>query len=240
MTIKILNAIATAAALVLVSDQHIFGVDGKPILCVPESEMDPLVLRYNDESTHLTPGSGHTPGFGFLFSPETMRAAIPGYVIRPDFSRHPYVNSLSGSDTFLSDEDSRRLNSAMRARSVEEIWYARGSCPTPIVRSIAGTLLYEVKCSAQANYGAIWNRTPDLNMKMPKPGDFVVATCLYEHIPIGPYAGKSLANCSRVSIVDQFMVDYRFQEDNAAAIPQIDSMMRDKVSQWKSNCSIRT
>jgi hypothetical protein len=100
--------------------------------------------------------------------------------------------------------------------------------------------LYEVKCSAQADYRAIWNLAPNPNVTMPKPGEFVVATCQYKKIPLGPYKGRNLEDCARVFVVDQFMVDYRFQEANAKSIPQIASMLRDKLSQWKSNCSTRT
>jgi hypothetical protein len=92
------------------SNQHIFGIDGRPILCVPESEMDLLLLRYADESTHLVPGSGHTPGFSVWFSPDAVRSVIPGYVIRLGFEGYRYVNALSGTVSFLGLEDSKRFN----------------------------------------------------------------------------------------------------------------------------------
>src|ERR1700674_5951363 len=101
MTLKLMSAWFTLGALVLIGGQHIFGVNGKPILCVPESDMDTWVLRYAEESTHLEPGSGHTPGFPFWFSAQMMKSTIPGYVIVPGFESHHYVNALSGSVGFL-------------------------------------------------------------------------------------------------------------------------------------------
>jgi hypothetical protein len=74
---------------------------------------------------------------------------------------------------------------------------------------------------------------------MPKPTEFVVATCQYKTIPIGPYTGKSLKECTRVFVVDQFFVDYRFQEVTAPTIPQIDTFLRDKLAEWERNCSQR-
>lgn len=132
----------------LIADQHIFGVNGKPILCVPESDMDTWVLRFAEESTHLNPGSGHTPGFPFWFPAEMMASTIPGYAIVPGFEPHHYVNALSGSVGFLGKDDKARFNSAMRARSVEDIWYAKDKCPQPAVKSLPDTSLYEVKCNA--------------------------------------------------------------------------------------------
>jgi hypothetical protein len=240
MTPKLMSAIVTLTTLVLFGDQqHIFGINGKPVLCVPESDMDPLVLSYADESTHLVVGSGHTPGFSFVFRPELMRSIIAGYVIVRGFEDHPYVNALSGTVGFLGQDERERFGSAMRARTIEDEWYARDKCPRPIVRSLVGTSLYEVKCSSQADYGAIWNRTPSPTTTMPNPNEFIIATCKYEDIQFGPYKGRSLKNCQRVFIVDQFLIDYRFQEENIAAVPQIDSMMREKLSLWKRNCSSR-
>ena len=173
-------------------------------------------------STHLVTGSGHTPGFSFVFRPEVMRSIIAGYVIVPGFEGHPYVNALSGTVGFLGQDDRGRLGSAMRARAIEDVWYARDKCPKPAARSLVGTVLYEVKCSAQADYGAIWNRTPDPKTTMPNPNEFVIATCKYEYIQIGPYKGRNLKNCQRVFIADRFLIDYRFQEENVAAVSQID------------------
>ncbi|HLI12587.1 MAG TPA: hypothetical protein VKY65_13400 [Alphaproteobacteria bacterium] len=234
---KLFKSMFAFAALTLASDQHVFGIDGKSILCVPDADLDPLLKTYADESTHLQPGSGHTPGFGFLFRPETMKSVIPGYVVVQGFEGHPYANALSGTVGFLDPNDRARLGPAMRARTIEDEWYARDQCPQPIIRPLPGTKLYEVKCSTKADYATIWNRAPDPQITVPNPNDFVVATCQYENIHLGPYAGKKLKNCARVVIIDGFLVDYRFQEENVAAVPQIDSLIREKLAQWKKNCS---
>jgi hypothetical protein len=148
MTLNLVSKVFALGALMLIADQHIFGVNGKPILCVPESDMDTWVLRFAEESTHLNPGSGHTPGFPFWFPAEMMASTIPGYAIVPGFEPHHYVNALSGSVGFLGKDDKARFNSAMRARSVEDIWYAKDKCPQPAVKSLPDTSLYEVKCNA--------------------------------------------------------------------------------------------
>jgi hypothetical protein len=223
----------------LVGDyQHVFGINGKPVLCVPESDMDPTLLPYADESTDLHAGSGHTPGFAFLFSWRFMRSIISGYSIVPGFQRHPYVNNLSGTVGFLGEDDRARFGSSMRARSIEDEWYSRDKCPQPSVKPLVDTKLYEVRCSAVANYAAIWNRAPDPNIVMPNPHEFIVATCNYQNIPLGPYRGKSLRTCTRVVIIDGFLVDYRLQEENVELFPEIDLMIRNKLSGWERNCSL--
>jgi hypothetical protein len=234
---KIMSVTFYLAAFALFGSQHVFGVNGKPILCVPESDMDPLLLSYADESTHLQAGSGHRPGFGVLFGAEIMKSIIPGYVVIPGFDGHDYANALSASVSFLGQGDIGWLGPAMRARAVEDEWYARVKCPQPIVTSVVDAKLYEVKCSAAADYSSIWNRAPDPQSTMPKPNEFVVATCQYKDIPSGPHRGVTIKDCARVFAVDQFLIDYRFQRENARAIPEIDSMILDKLSQWKRNCS---
>src|SRR5665811_1797178 len=68
MISKLMNVMAVLAALTLVKgDQHTFGVDGKSVLCIPKSDLDPVLLPFADESIDLHVGSGHTPGFAFLF-----------------------------------------------------------------------------------------------------------------------------------------------------------------------------
>lgn len=225
------------AALLLVDGQHAFGVGGKRILCVPEADMDPLLKAYADESTHLQPGFGHTPGFGFMFRPETMKSTIPSYVVVQGFEGHPYANALSGTVGFLDKNDRARLGPAMRARNTKDEWYARDECPRPIVTSLRDAKLFVVKCSANADYATIWNRAPAALTTMPNPNDFVVATCQYENVRLGPYAGRGLRNCARVVVIDGFLIDYRFQEENTAVIPRIDSMIHEKLAQWSKNCS---
>lgn len=222
-----------------VSGQHVFGIDGKPILCVPESDLDPLLLRYADESIHLRIGSGHTPGFSFLFRPELMKSLVAEYVVIPGLEGHLYANALSGTIGFIGPDDGARLGSAMRARTVEDEWYGRNACPQPIVRDIPRTAMYEVKCAANADYSSIWNQKPNPRLRMPNPNEFVVATCQYENIRLGPYKGRQLKNCARVVKIHRFLVDYRFQEENIIIITKIDSLIRAKLSQWEKNCSDR-
>ena len=237
---KLLVIMFASVSLMFARGEHIFGVGGKPVLCVKDADMDPLAKSYADESTHLKPGSGHTPGFPFLFGPDTMKSIIPEYVVVPGFEGHPYVNTLSGGIGFLGQDDRGRFGPAARARAVEEEWYARGDCTNLVIKSLMNTDLYEVKCNAKANYSAIWNRLPEPKKSMPNPHEFVVAACQEEHLTIGLYSGRTLKNCTRIAIIDEFYIDYKFQEDNAPIIPQIDLMIIDKIIQWKRNCSTPT
>ncbi len=219
------------------SNWHVFGTDGRRILCVPQSDMDPALLRYADESTHLIIGSGHTPGFSFWFPPDLTQSHIDNYSVIPGFTGYPYVNALSGTVGFLGKDDEARLGSAMRARNIDDEWYARSACPHPFVKPLASASMYEIKCSANADYGAIWDRLPDHRIAMPNPNDFVVATCRYETIQLGPYKGRALKNCARIVKIDHFLIDYRFQEENAPLVSRLDLFIRARLSRWRENCS---
>jgi len=237
LTAVLAASVLLQAAAISAVGQHRFGVDGKALLCVPDSEMDPLLKSYADEATHLQLDSGRTPGFAFLFRSEVMKSAIPRYVTKAEFDDHPYTNALSGTVGFLNQNDRVRLGSGMRARAVEDEWFAKGACPHPIVTFLPDAELYEVKCNPNADYSAIWNRPPDPKISMPNPNEFVVATCQSRGIGLGPYAGQNLNSCARVAIVEGFLVDYRFQAENVAMIPKMDAFVRGKLVGWKKNCS---
>lgn len=227
-----------ALLFVALTGQHLFGIDGKPILCIPESDLNPALLTYNDESTHLMPGNGHTPGFSTLFSIAEMRRHFGSeYYSNPAFGVDPALTGLSATVSFLGNDDKRRYGPAMRARDIRDTWKGRGACPDPEVRSLANTGLFLAKCSAMANYGSLWNRDRNTKIEMPDDNTFVVATCNYETISFGPYKGIERRNCARVIVLDGFMVDYRFIEENAGLIQRFDAFLKDKIAQWEQNCS---
>jgi hypothetical protein len=72
---------------------------------------------------------------------------------------------------------------------------------------------------------------------MPSPDDFVLATCRYEGIGVGKYAGSVMRTCSRVIVVGEFILDYRFQESNVRLIPAMDALLTKRITDWKRNCS---
>lgn len=216
---------------------HEFGVDGHAVLCVPESDMDPDLLIHNDETRSLQIAPGRTPGFGFRLTSRTVQSFLPEFKIFPELDMHPYVNNLSGSIGFLDIHDQTRFGPSMRARDVEDIWRFTGRCARAQVNPVAGTSLYEVKCAPEDDYGGLWNSAPESGKEMPDPNDLVSATCRYERLQLGPYAGNALQTCSRVTIIDRFIVDYRFQKGNAGMIRQIDSLLKGKIAEWQNNCS---
>jgi hypothetical protein len=97
--------------------------------------------------------------------------------------------------------------------------------------------MYEVKCSAAANYASIWNRPPAPYSKEPNPDNFIVATCDYTHVAVGPHRGENLENCSRVFVANIFLVDYRFQEKNTVNVHAMDMMIAKKLLQWQADCA---
>src|ERR1700752_1981331 len=171
---------------------HRFGVNGEAVLCPRSSDMDPTLIPYNDESTDVAVGSGRTPGFGFLFDAGEIDRHIGAGAFRvfPEFAEHPYVNKLSGSIGFLSLPDSRRLGPAMRARDLSDEWSASGDCAKEVVTRLQQSDLYELRCTPKDNYSNILNRLPQPGEPLPDPNSLVVATCVYETIPAGKFAGQ--------------------------------------------------
>lgn len=78
-----------ALLVALLTRQHVFGIDGRPVLCVPESDLNPDLLAFNDESTQLKPGNGHTPGFGGFFSLREMGDRFGSAYLSQSAQRHP-------------------------------------------------------------------------------------------------------------------------------------------------------
>jgi hypothetical protein len=93
---------------------------------VPAVDLDPTLEPYNDESTHLVVGSGHTPGFGTNFDAVWVKGRIEGYEVKSETEIPRRFSDLYVSIHFLGSNDRQRLGPAMRARDVEDIWYAKG------------------------------------------------------------------------------------------------------------------
>lgn len=218
---------------------HEFGVNGKAVLCVPSSDLDPDLVQANDESTDLAVGSGHTPGFGFLFGADQIQRHLDTgtFRVRPELDGLRHVNTLGGGVGFLSVPDSRRLGSAGRARDLSEEWLANDRCSGVVVTPLKQSNLFEVKCAAADNYSNVLNRTPDRRKPLPEPNSVVVATCLTETISAGKFKGHTLHSCRRVVVLDGFILDYQIQKDNLPLYQQIDRFLRSKIVEWKRNCS---
>ena len=223
------------------ADQHRFGVNNQAILCPPSSEMDPELIPYNEESTDLVVGPGRTPGFGFLFNTKVLDSHLGIGMFRtlPGFEDHPYVNKLSGSVGFLSVADSKRFGPAMRARDLSDEWTEDGRCGGRVVSRIGRSELFEVKCSAADDYANVLNRRPQKGETIPDPNSVVVATCTFETISVGKFAGQSLRSCTRVVILEKFIVNYRIQEKNLPLYRQIDDFLRGRIVGWKNRCVTR-
>lgn len=97
--------------------------------------------------------------------------------------------------------------------------------------------LFEVKCTSKDNYSNILSRLPQPGEPLPDPNSVVVATCVYEAISVGKFAGQSRHSCMRTVILDEFMVNYRVQEDNLRLYHQLDQFLRGKIVEWRQNCS---
>jgi len=217
---------------------HQFGVNGRAALCVPDSDMDRDLVEFNEESKNLKLQPGWTPGFGFLFAPNRVREDISAFRDSKEFGWHPYANALSGSVGFLDMSDRGRYGSSMRARDVRDIWTSTGTCSKSEIVQIEGGL-YSAKCSPADDYSSIWNRRPRLSEAMPNPDDFVVATCRDERIDVGPHSGATMRTCSRVILISEYIVDYRFQEANVRFIADMDTLLAKKIAEWRRNCSSR-
>ncbi|MBI5438497.1 MAG: hypothetical protein HY936_06065 [Nitrosomonadales bacterium] len=218
---------------------HEFGVNGKAILCVPSSDLDPDLVQANDESTDLAVGSGHTPGFGFLFGADQIQRHLDTgtFQVPPELTGLRHINMLEGDVGFLSVPDSRRLGPAGRARDLSEEWLANDRCSGVVVTRLKQSNLFEVKCAAADNYSNVLNRTPDRRKPLPEPNSVVVATCLTETISAGKFKGRTLHSCRRVVVLDGFILDYQIQKDNLPLYQKIDRFLRSKIVEWKRNCS---
>jgi len=221
------------------SKLHRFGVGGTAILCPATSDLDDLDIPYDDESTDLPVGSGHMPGFAFLFEAKTVQATLESGVFEvfPKLSSIRYVNTLNGTIGFISRVDSLRIGSAMRARDLSDEWYQTGLCTHRTALSIVQGKVFEVKCSVGDDYSNILSIAPDRDRPMPKPNSIVIASCNDKYIAFGPFAGTTLHSCRRVFIRSGFIVDYQLQKENLPLYLQIDAFLDAKIGEWRRNCT---
>lgn len=213
-----------------------FGVNGKAILCVPRTELHEELIRFMDVSIDLKVGSGHAPGFLFFFKPRYMEQTFDNYYIN---SVSPYANvtdAFRGSVGFTAPEDRIRWGPAMRARNISEIWYRQKPCSEPSVEAVIGSEFYRVKCNSGDRSSSLWARTPGTNEKMPDPDSFVAATCQYDYMQYGPFKDYTLKNCMRTIILDEFVINYDFQEENSRLIKEFDHFIINKIHQWRGLC----
>ncbi len=234
--IRVVRALILATAVLFGAGEHLFGTNGRPVLCIPTADLDPSLISYADELLYLRPGSGHTPGFSFSLSPAFMKAHIDGFVVLSSVGGSPYVNAFTGTVSFLGKDDRIRFGPAMRARTVEDAWKSQGECVHPDVEPLAQARLFKIRCSKQASYSELWNRAPDSKQAMPDPNRFVVATCNLVEFQQGPNKTTAVTRCARVITIGSFLVDYWMTEENSQFYPQLDEVVREKISEWKRNC----
>jgi len=67
-------------------------------------------------------------------------------------------------------------------------------------------------------------------------GAVATPPCRHEALSAGPYAGHELKSCERTVVLDGLRVTYRFQERNAALIPEFDRFLSAKIVEWRANC----
>jgi hypothetical protein len=215
-----------------------FGVDGQAILCVPQAELHQDLLAYMDVSLDLQVGSGHAPGFLFLFKAREMKRKYPNYYINPAVPYDDGTDAFSGNVGFTAPEDRIRWGSAMRARNISKIWHRQEPCSVPSVEPMGNSVPYRVKCKLGDLSSSLWTRAPKADEKMPDPDGFVIATCRYKPMIYGPFKGYTLKDCMRTLIIDEFIIDYEFQEENAHLHEEFDQFLRQKIQEWRRNCSI--
>ena len=163
-----MRAPVAIAAASLAAAQHSFSLNGGPVLCVPESELDVEGVPYARNASDLSSG-----GVPFAFSAGDMRGHIPAYAVDPDLETYRPASAF------------------------------RGSVELP--------------------------RHPARSGEAEEP-------CTREVLRAGRYAGHELRTCTRTTIIDGFLVTYRFQERNAPLAAAFDQFVRAKIAEWRANC----
>jgi hypothetical protein len=71
-----------------------------------------------------------------------------------------------------------------------------------------------------------------------RPGEVLdlPATCSHEALQSGRYAGHELHTCLHLTVIDDFLVTYWFQERNTKLVPEFDRLLAGKIAEWRANC----
>ena len=87
-----MQALAAIAAASLAAALHSFSLNGGPVLCVPESELDVEGVSYARNASDLASG-----GVTFAFSAADMRRQIPDYAVDPELEAYRPASAFHGS-----------------------------------------------------------------------------------------------------------------------------------------------
>ena len=235
MKVKALFFVA-ASLIAAGSATYDFGVHGAKILCVSRQDMDESLIPYTTVSTYLRTGNGHTPGFAVLFGASDMQKAVPAYKVNTGFPISNLSNQFWSEIDFISERDRSRYGPGMRGAFYGQLWNRQVPCQVPQVLEIYKRQLYEVRCSRRDKDSLLLNQAPNRSEPMPNPNSIVLASCIDQPVSLGPYKGAVDQSCIRSVVIDGFLVTYHFQEQNAGLIPQFDSFIGGKISEWKQNC----
>lgn len=217
---------------------YVFGVGGKPFICVPEN----VVPEYNRDITYsslsIVPKSGvpHELFTFNFFEPEVVRD-IAGFAVNPQYRADDPPNTIFGYIGLVDSNYKRIPLGGAAGPDAVNIWNRTPPCMQPVIVKVPGSTDYLAKCDRANFWHILFDRLPGSGPRPANIYESVLAECNHTSIGFGPHKGAELDDCIRRIDYQNFRVDYHFEIENAGVIPKMDAFIRSKIDSWSRRCS---
>jgi hypothetical protein len=221
---------------------YVFGIEGRPVICVPKTDVPAYNRNLTHSSLSIVPGKSPVDLMTFQYNyPEVIRA-IPRFNRNSNYRDDDPANTIFGGVSLIGDEYSYIWPTGIGAgRDVEFIWNRDGPCGNPVIVKVPRSSDYLARCTGALNdpehvLHILYDRQPGVGRPPADIYSTVLARCTHLRIGFGPHKGVELEDCLREFVVGHFLIDYEFQIENAGVVPQMDAFLRSKIESWKRNC----
>jgi hypothetical protein len=212
-----------------------FGVDGRPIICVPPSE----IFEFNRALTTSDLFLGqHSVGRALVivrYNYTEIKNDISKFHFDHRYGINDSPNTLSAFVYYIPPGE-RKTFTLAGSPDAKNILDKSATCKQPVVTPISGSGMYLAKCDRKSFWQILFDKRSGGGHALKGVYDTVLAECTHTSIGFGPHKGTELENCTRRTVIEDFRVDYQFQIENADVIPRLDAFLRSKIDSWERKC----
>ena len=226
--------IAASSGVVAETAYYVFGVGGKPLICIPVSSVPDFAPP--EPSLNIQPGDVPFELAILHYNAAQIKSAIPTYYSLPAYAQDSSPNVLSADVSVVDHKYTKMLLGEAAGTDAVDIWNRTGRCKSPVITTVPGTSNSLAKCDSNSFWHILFDQKPSAITTSNNVYRHVLAECTHTSIGFGPHNGQELENCTRRIFIDYFRVDYDFQIENTKVIQKMDAFLKAKEESWKRNC----
>jgi hypothetical protein len=202
---------AFAFGLTACAPTYEFGYGGKPVLCVPKTEVPAFLRNLTHSSRSLVPGDAPTQLIIVHYDSRQVGKEIANFRVNPNYSYDEPPNVLSANIYLINDK--YRSNSLGRAAGsdAENIWNRTQDCGQPTISRVSGAPTYfQGTCWMDDFWSILFNEYPGGARSADAIYNAVLAECVPTKVPAASRRNADLETCTRRFIFENYRIDYNF------------------------------